>query len=679
MSKKEMKERYDKIKKSLDKIEINIYTNIGDGNTTPTPFTRSIFATQPERIYGSLENYPFFTTEYPIPYTLLKKKSKEDIFSILFNKDNFTKFITKSTPTTISVLNQEAIDENIKSLLKLLFPTYYPTKENYTDTYTELIKEIPPTLNPNYFSLPSFGITSIFKSLTKPPTPPNVKPTEDPPPTEEESPDFTYLTIGGKIYTVLKVVYLNDFINNPKYNKVITAFTQYKLLTESFKEKTKWLEYETKQEILLKLFELIIEMNLPENKCKYYSSVISQYIYDRDTSKTVVFSSDSSIINNRTIKEVNNLFNLFFYNNENIDLFSQKHGFDSKQCISEYLSDSMKETELRALTPKQIIESDYTNPNLTELKERIKAINTITDDLKQKIIEIKEKRIYNSIIRGKPIAINDKLKYDDYKRFIDTQYKKYSDFFKGINPIFTNESSSNGRFSFPSVFTNKFSKISKLLSTVKSYEGSDKIDTGNASTELTDYIKKEYPKLSEFKELVKTFTYPNRESSNETFSNMVLDSIQITTQPREASVDLFIQFLKNILENKIDDKDKLHTGVDLYNIPDLVKPKYEIQVYMDLVEGKLTKDVLSKTECFFKDNGLVNLFNKLKDKDLFTNKYVFNSKLPVLKIPDITSILPKKKDILPINGGKTRKNITRRYKKRRRLNNSKLSRRRFNI
>jgi hypothetical protein len=68
-------------------------------------------------------------------------------------------------------------------------------------------------------------------------------------------------------------------------------------------------------------------------------------------------------------------------------------------------------------------------------------------------------------------------------------------------------------------------------------------------------------------------------------------------------------FLKSIDDDLLSNSIPLYnTGLDLYYTPPSGKSKYEIHIYMDLVEGKLTKDILSKTSCFFKDNQLVNLF-----------------------------------------------------------------------
>ena len=654
------KDKIDKFKKGVDKIDINIYTNIGDGKKEAIPFSRSLFSEQPTQTNRVLlENTPFFTTNYSIPYGSLKKKPREEIFNILFNKDKFTSFLNKHS-TAIDVPDSKTIDQNVKALLNALFPTYYPVKGNYTDTYSELIEGKSPAVNLFSLSLPSFGIPSIFKSFTNTPSSPSPPP---PPPPEEEFPDFTYLTIDGKIYTVLKIVYLNDFINNPKYSKVIDSYVEYKGLKNTADQKIEWEEYKTKKEITSKMIELKIHMNLPINRCNYESSIVSHYDYNF-TINSSRYSTDrynSSNIKNTTLRKLDDEFNkkLFFEKN---NLFEKASiNYNPITCYNIY--NIQTNDQLSTYT------EGYIRKNRSNIQKLNKLINDI-DGLKEdsKKLEDTEKsvntaKIYSKIIRGKVFDDESKTFYDSYKTNIDAEYAKYNDFIREIDIIFKDDSSN--RFSLPSVFSEKYSSISKLYSKLKTY-----IDIKNdkSTEEVKEYITKEYPKLLDFKELIKKFTYPNRESFNEQFADMLIYYTQ-ATKSKEKDRDMsdenkFPMFLQNIIDGDFtSDINKLYTGLDLYYTPVSGKSKYEIQVYMDLVEGKITKNVLTQTDCFFKDNGLVNLFYKLKDTDIFTNKYVFNSKMPVVKIPEITQLPPTK------TGG------TRKYKLRRRLYR-KVSRRR---
>jgi hypothetical protein len=639
MNKKEINDKINKIKESINKIDINIYTNIGGEKTDAIPFTKSLF-TPPPTSRIRLEEQPFFSTDYIIPYEILENGSRENKMNTLFNKEKFTQFIYKNA-TEVTELSTEKADENVKSLLKVLFPTYYPIKENHTDTYNELIKGASPAISGFSFTLPPSR--KLF-DVQHPPTINDDEQKTQPP--QEDPINFTYLTIGGKVYTVIKVVYLNDFINNPKYSKIIDTYEEFVKLEELFDRKREWEEYNTKRELLEKLYNLFMNMNTTENICDYRSTFISQYDYNPNSQSSRYITTKNR---NGNIATIVKAFSKIVFDNEQ-DITNTKNvikeGEDTEECIKKYNDNNLK----------------------IKFQKKISFFNDLEIELKQISASTKENGIYNYIIRN--IKLNDKQNetYDKYKKLINTQYKSYSDFLKLIDPIFVADGfSSDDRIKFPSAFKDGYPKISKLYKNVKLYTGlTNYKDNGYKDSDLIevkDYIKEKYPDISKFTELIRTFTYPNRESFNKSFADMLLKYIQpidkdLSVQSKDQNEITLPDFLKSIDDNLASNSiPQYNTGLDLYYTPPSGKSKYEVHVYMDLVEGKLTKEVLSKTTCFFKDNDLVNLFHNLKDKGIGTSDYVFTSKSPVVKVPDFTKLLPAK------SGGKLH-TVTRKYKKR---------------
>jgi len=41
-------------------------------------------------------------------------------------------------------------------------------------------------------------------------------------------PTYTYVKIDGNEYTLMKLIWLNDIFNHPKYNKLVDEFINYK-------------------------------------------------------------------------------------------------------------------------------------------------------------------------------------------------------------------------------------------------------------------------------------------------------------------------------------------------------------------------------------------------------------------------------------------------------------------
>jgi len=177
---------------------INISTII-PGQPPFTKFTRQMLY-QPNtsiNIQG-LSNYPYFTYQAYYPYDNLKKYSYESLIEFFFKKEKFEELLEDNIEIEENVepnidesesdeyyhKRNDIINKNILSMLKLLFPTRYPVINDINDSFT-LYKGIDP-MN-----------TLFFNPLKKAP--------------------FSYLQIGSEKYTVQKVIWMNDFINHPRY------------------------------------------------------------------------------------------------------------------------------------------------------------------------------------------------------------------------------------------------------------------------------------------------------------------------------------------------------------------------------------------------------------------------------------------------------------------------------
>jgi len=177
---------------------INISTII-PGQPPFTKFTRQmLYQPNTSITMQGLSNYPYFTYQANYPYDKLKKYTYESLIEFFFKKEKFEELLEDNIEIEEMVKpnandaesneyynkRNDIINKNILSMLKLLFPTRYPVINDINDSYTM------------YRGIDQLN-TLFFNPLKKAP--------------------FSYLQIGSEKYTVQKVIWLNDFINHPRY------------------------------------------------------------------------------------------------------------------------------------------------------------------------------------------------------------------------------------------------------------------------------------------------------------------------------------------------------------------------------------------------------------------------------------------------------------------------------
>ena len=175
-------------------LKIMIETNI---NNEILPLTNDVLYVSPEDIKEqslkvSLNKYPYFTYKYEFPLSELKQiRNYKDRINIFFNESEFNRVMTRG----IQIKNFEdeneknaLIEKNILTMLEILLPTKFPIVDNL-HTSLDYVTNISST-NPL-----TFDKTKI--------------------------PMFSHINLGGKEYTVDKVVLYNDIINHPLYYQLI--------------------------------------------------------------------------------------------------------------------------------------------------------------------------------------------------------------------------------------------------------------------------------------------------------------------------------------------------------------------------------------------------------------------------------------------------------------------------
>ena len=155
----------------------------------------------------------------------------------------------------------EIASHNVKIMIELLFPTSWPAVRNISDSHSEYIlgkKEQGISFKDTVNQKVNFGFVTKGTNLT--------------------SGLFSYLKVDSKIYTISRVVWLDDLLNHPVYRKFIDNFINYSL----------WIDRERdRMEILLatknkKLFGRILDENSIDAKGKKKTRIDSLNIFGEE-------------------------------------------------------------------------------------------------------------------------------------------------------------------------------------------------------------------------------------------------------------------------------------------------------------------------------------------------------------------------------------------------------------
>jgi hypothetical protein len=144
------------------------------------------------------ESYPFFTDQVRLSVSKLLKMPRQKQIDVFFIKEDFKKLIGSSYSTDLDERNENA-EHNLRVMIQIFFPIVFPINGNITETFSEKMKDT--------FSDVSIGSnnTNVATLLT------NFFGKEN---------EYGYLNI-GKQYSVTKITFINDIINDPTFKNLI--------------------------------------------------------------------------------------------------------------------------------------------------------------------------------------------------------------------------------------------------------------------------------------------------------------------------------------------------------------------------------------------------------------------------------------------------------------------------
>lgn len=209
---------------TIKKINIIVETNI-EGEK---PFSITY-----DKIYNPVKNklvssqkkldYPFVTFDVKYDETVLYELNKKDYGELLrafFDITYFTSMIKKMRDKNSNVddksnENNTVINHNIFMMLFFLFPIKYPTPNNITSSFNSKIcnspKEYTVALNrPNVQSSFFSTFFSRFKDIQ-----------------QENIREYSYVNTSKGESTITQIIWLNDFLNEPRYRELVDTLIQY--------------------------------------------------------------------------------------------------------------------------------------------------------------------------------------------------------------------------------------------------------------------------------------------------------------------------------------------------------------------------------------------------------------------------------------------------------------------
>jgi hypothetical protein len=226
---------------SLDFYELKIMmeTNKSDGFQE---FTKEmlVFDSNKDGEGKVLNKLPYFTYKYKYPLTVFKRiGSYQDRINLFFNESVFKNKIFKEEYLIEKFTTEEEknlmIEENIMTMIEILFPTKFPVINNIHTSH-------------QFISL-SRSLKPLDTNIGRPKI-------------------YSHLNINNNKYTINKIILYNDILNHPMYNKLINE-------TYSFQT---WCK-NTNNEMLIEIAEknLTGYKDLPKEYLSFENSFLTKY------------------------------------------------------------------------------------------------------------------------------------------------------------------------------------------------------------------------------------------------------------------------------------------------------------------------------------------------------------------------------------------------------------------
>jgi hypothetical protein len=598
---------------SIEKIKIVIKTAIP--GKEPFELKRDILYipdSQDKAVPSS--EYPFITS------TRLFNKSElqnyaytygySKIVYYFFDKITFERFFTLYTiaddvePVTNTMTPKEKMDRNntikknlianINIMLELLFPMTYPATFNISDSYKLYIRQ-------NI----DFDLNNTFSNITKTFFKKIMAVTQ-----AVQTKNFSYIKVDGAVYTVTKLIWLNDILNHPVYRDFINEFIGFKQLAEQQKESLDGVI--TKAQNML--FERIQDTSEGGSSLNIYKECIGPFIKNF---------------------------------NENVKSLQNRRQYDNSK-IQQFIND-LKNIILLIL---KVFNLHYSVTIKGKTKQTIDSIQTsMENNIKNASKSDSDTPI--PTITFTPPDYNEKNKNT---MNTDNYLKDLTQSTNDLNELYTKLKQSNvgSLTGIPGFFTSRLNKIIDEIKTInvnitiKEKYLSEKTTinlTGEDQT-VIDTLTKRFPSYIAFADKIKALIYPTRITTNAQLQEMIDNYSNGKKINGKKSFDEIMEAIKeqyilmttqkssqtiNLLSNEEDQK-LIQTEICKFTESDPNVPHYEIYIALNLIEGEMKSTNINDIKCMYRS---MYLGKELQNYFTRYNKYDANQHLFLLSKKDI--------------------------------------------
>jgi len=354
----------------IEEIKIILKTNIPE--SPEIEFDRTILYHEDKSMFRGFNKYPYFTHYIDYDYSKLINKPYSERVEFFFKKKSMEKLIIEQkkkekknnplnsidddnyivatkTPSNrkngyMADINESDIDKlkeniykdnekekelskriknNILIMLRLLFPTHFPVINDIQQS-TDIILNGSSSFNNMFIDPYSFFM-------------------------KNES-YYSYFNIKNRLYTTQKVVWINDFLNHPLYNKLLLTYIQISNTINSL--------YKKEKNYLIN--KLIANKNNETERIEYnFKLTILKLLYKH----IFVSNSRTSILKHHIIKE--------YLNDDTIDIDNDKDGDSIPNKLNKRIEKLFNEKNIRSMIDeyKKIISelSNYLYPHTTSV------------------------------------------------------------------------------------------------------------------------------------------------------------------------------------------------------------------------------------------------------------------------------------------------------------------------
>jgi hypothetical protein len=642
-------------KNNVKPLKIMIETNVSE---KPFPLTFSniynpLVSEIPSNVV--MNEYPYFIETIPYPEEILAKKEYSELLRVFFNEDEFINTIVKrSSHASNADYDIEIVEKNIIIMLNLIFPTSYPSSNNINTSFNKYLQKIPYELKIDLGELTrglnfSGSIDTFFKR------------------------EYSYLKINGKTYTVSEITWLNDMLNDPLYRQLIDKLFEYNEWLDEARAVMAQDISNLNKNLLAGLKPIADEKTTDEKKTGNEKSFrITDTEIDSLRNQRQIFTKDELddqitkivkfFIDNVSDRQINDFLKEIEkssvtkkYFEEKFNEFSKLSGlryknlpkeFEQKDQNDEFIQSIINDINQNKMSNYSTISSVPSSVPSSEILKKFLWVSVSKFNHSNELV--KNSRLYSvkkDVDENIAKLMTNINKINDISKSESTNID-VTNIISIIESIetFFNKIKTSGELSKLSKIEMKINNMMKLSNEIKALElvktnilADDKgifvyYDTEFSSDDKDKKLMAEELKKGKYAPFINTvnaintlFLKENRKTMNQELQKIMNEYFtNVNAELKKKIIDVaddiinehkIVKNFDNLWNTSITYQTKENASQEKSS---QVEPEYEINLYIQVIEGELNPSNKSSVDCNFLDEKLTEMFDQLtKDENNF--------------------------------------------------------------